>query len=74
MSIARMTQNMEIKFWNLIIPVMEEKGPLMKTIHSFKRASSAKIVNIVLLILIWAAIGFVSGMIIGRFMWILQLL
>ena len=74
MTIYRLAQNLEIKFWNLIIPVMEEEGPLMKTIRSVKRVSREKHNLIAVLILIWAAIGFITGMIIGRVILLLQIL
>jgi hypothetical protein len=74
MSIYRLAENFEIKFWNAIIPVMAEEGPLMKTIRSIKQISPSKPRNIALLILIWAAIGFVSGVILGRLILIFQIL
>jgi hypothetical protein len=74
MSVYRLAHNLEIKFWNVIIPVMAEEGPLMKTIRSIKQITPTKPRNIALLILIWAAIGFVSGVILGRLMMILQIL
>ena len=74
MTIYRLAQTIEIKFWNLIIPVIEEEGPLMKTIHTLKRVSCAKAGYIALLVLIWSAIGFVTGMIIGRVFWMMQFL
>ena len=74
MTIYRITQDIEIKFWNLVILLMEDEGPFMKTIHTVKKTTGKSVVNIFLLILIWAAIGFVSGMIIGRLILIFQLL
>ena len=74
MMIYRLAQNIEIQFWNMIIAVMEVEGPLMKTIRSVKRASRTKPSLIAVLILIWAAIGFVTGLIIGRVILLLQLL
>jgi hypothetical protein len=74
MTIYRITQGIEIKFWNIITPMMSDEGVLMKTIRSTKRGVRGQPLNIALLILIWAAIGFVSGMLIGRIILILQLL
>lgn len=67
-----MAQDIEIKFWNAIIPVMTDEGILMKTFRVINKAVQGKIFNIVMLILIWAAIGFVSGMLIGRLIWMIQ--
>jgi hypothetical protein len=74
MTIYHITQTIEIKFWNAIIPVIEKEGILMKTIRSIKQISSEKAVRIAMLILIWAAVGFVSGMVIGRIILLLQIL
>jgi hypothetical protein len=74
MSVYRLAQNLEIKFWKAVIPVMAEEGPLMKTIQSIKKFSPSKPRNIALLIMIWAAIGFVSGVILGRWIVIFQIL
>lgn len=74
MSIYHLTQTIEIKFWKLITPIMDEKGPLMKTLHNAQQAARTKLIHIALLVIVWAAIGFISGMLIGRVIWILQLL
>ena len=74
MSVYRLAHHLEIKFWNAVIPVMAEEGPLMKTIRSIKQITPTKPRNIALLILIWAAIGFVSGVILGRLILIFQIL
>lgn len=74
MTIYKMAQNLEIQFWNAIILVMTNEGLLMKTIRATKRGVHRKAINTAVLILIWAAIGFVSGMLIGRIILILQLL
>ena len=74
MTIYCLTQHIEIQFWNLVILLMEDEGPLMKTIRSINQTTGKSVVNILLLILVWAAIGFISGMIIGRFILMFQLL
>jgi hypothetical protein len=74
MTIYRLTQHIEIQFWNLVILLMEDEGPLMKTIRSINQTTGKSVINILLLILVWAAIGFISGMIIGRFILMFQLL
>jgi hypothetical protein len=74
MSIYHITQDIELKFWKLIIPIMDEEGPLMKTLHTTTQAARTKLIHIALLVIVWAAIGFISGMLIGRVIWILQVL
>ena len=73
MAINRIAQDIEIKFWKMIMPVLEDEGMFMKTITTIKHASRSKLVNIAVLLFVWAAIGFVSGLIIGRFIMIFQL-
>ncbi len=74
MTIYRLAQTIEIKFWNVIIPVIEEGGPLMKIMPSIKSVFRAKQSQIAMLVLVWSAIGFVTGMIIGRLLWMLQII
>lgn len=74
MTVDRFTQSLEIKFWNVIIPVIENEGLLMKGLQSMKRRFFTKQSQIAFLVLVWSAIGFVSGMIIGRVLWLLQII
>ena len=74
MNFNQMAQNTEIKIWNLILLIIQEEGPLMKTIHAINKSPYSKIRTIALLIIIWATIGFVSGIILGRLIYLFQLL
>lgn len=71
--ICRFTQAVEIKFWTAITPIMTDEGFLMKMMRATKQAIHNKALNIAVLILVWAAIGFVTGMIIGRLIFMFQL-
>lgn len=73
MSVHKMVQNFELKFWGIVIPIMEESGLLMKITRFFSRIIHSKVTKIFLVILVWAAVGFVSGLIIGRFIWMFKL-
>lgn len=73
MTIYKLTQRFEIQFWNFILPIIEEKGPLMKLINSTQNTLRAKTTRIALLIFVWAGVGFVSGLIIGKLMMVLNL-
>jgi len=66
MTIHRISQKAEIKFWDAVIPIMEEEGPLMKTFQIFYKFIHTKAGYITFLILLWSAIGFIIGMILGR--------
>jgi len=74
MTTCGIVQDVEIKFWKVIIQVMADEGILMKTLRTTKKVLHGKALNVALLVLVWAAIGFVSGMLIGRVLLILQLL
>jgi hypothetical protein len=66
MSIQRISQLVEIKFWGAVTPILESEGPVMKITKLFYRFIHTKAGYISILILLWSAIGFVAGMIIGR--------
>lgn len=74
MSLFEFTQKVEIRFWEIIIPVIDEKGLLMKTALSGKRLMHSKPGLIALLVLVWSTVGLIAGIIIGRLVWMLQLL
>lgn len=59
-------QKFEIKLWNLLIPVIESDGPIMKNLTSFKKILSNRLIYLVLLLFLWAKIGFIAGMVTGR--------
>lgn len=74
MGINKIAQTLEINFWKLIIPIIQEEGPLMKTIRSIKKSPYSKLSYIAILIFLWAAIGLVSGIILGRLFVLFQIL
>jgi hypothetical protein len=74
MSIFKAVQKLEENFWNKFIQYMSSEGIIMKTLQKTKRIVYPQRRNILLLIFIWAAIGFVSGMLIGRLCVLLQLI
>lgn len=74
MTVQKLVQHFEIKFWGIVIPIMADSGLLMKITRFFSKIIHSKLASVILLLLIWAAIGFVSGMILGRIIWIFQLL
>jgi len=66
MSIIKITKHVEIKFWDAVTPILEKEGPLMKLTQLFYRFIHKKSGYICIMILLWGAIGFVSGLILGR--------
>ena len=74
MTVNQIADVFEIKFWNIIIPFMEEKGPIMKIIQWFKQLIYSKAGFLIFLFIIWSAVGFIFGLTLGRVIWMLQLL
>lgn len=72
MSIHNLTQDVEIKFWDLVINLMEEDGPITKFIEFFKSILDTKIGSLALLIIVWASVGFIAGLIIGKIVSLIQ--
>jgi hypothetical protein len=52
---------------------MEEGGVLMKIIQFIKKSLISRVGFLVFLFLTFAAVGFLSGMILGRIIWMVQL-
>jgi hypothetical protein len=72
-SLVELSQFVEIKFWNIVTPMMAEKGPLMKIIKTHQRILSSRAGYLMTLLIVWAAVGFLSGMVLGRIIWIVQM-
>ena len=73
MSVNKFAQTIEMKFWNLLIPVMQDEGPLMKNLNLIKHSVDKKVLYLILLVFIWAKIGFAAGMLAGRLLWMMQI-
>ncbi len=65
-------QKFEMKLWNLLIPVMESKGPLMNSLILFRKILNNRLIYLVLLLFLWAKIGFIAGMVTGRLVLLFQ--
>ncbi len=65
-------QKFEIKLWNLLIPFMESEGPLMRNLTTFKTILNNRLIFLVLLVFLWAKIGFIAGMVTGRLILLIQ--
>jgi len=68
----KFTQQCEIHFWDIVIMIAQEEGPVMKLINKSRESSGSRIGTFLLLILIWAAVGFSVGMIFGRLIALIQ--
>jgi len=73
MTIHKVTQDFEIKFWDILIWFMKEEGPLSKFMRWFTDVIHSKAGFFTVLIILWAIMGFIMGIVLGRVIWILQL-
>jgi hypothetical protein len=74
MALLKVIQLLEINFWSLLILLLQEKGPLMKIVHWLRQVMQTKSGYLTVLIFVWSGIGFVFGLVLGRIIWMLQLL
>lgn len=73
MTIHKLAQNFEMKFWDIVTPFMADEGPIMKTINVINGVIKSRAGYLALLIFVWAGVGFVSGLILGRLFWMIQI-
>jgi hypothetical protein len=73
MALQKLTKKIEIKFWDTVTPLMEDKGPIVKTKNFLYKTIHTRFGFLCLLILVWGSVGFVSGLLIGRLLGILPL-
>ena len=73
MTIQQIAQNCEMKFWDIVIPFMAEEGQVMKTINAVKNLFRSREGFMALLFLVWAAVGFVSGLVLGKLIEMVQI-
>lgn len=57
---------MEMKFWDTVTPLMDVNGPILKTKKALYKTIHSKSGFLGLLILVWSAVGFTAGLLIGR--------
>jgi hypothetical protein len=74
MAMMKVIQMLEVNFWELFILTFQEEGPIMKLISSLKRMMRTKAGYLAILIIVWSGIGFLIGLVLGRVIWMLQLL
>ncbi|MBG0771312.1 MAG: hypothetical protein H0S82_06355 [Anaerolineaceae bacterium] len=66
MNRKRLVRKMEMKFWDTVTPLMDENGPILKTKKILHKTLHSKEGFLGLLILVWSAVGFTAGLVIGR--------
>jgi hypothetical protein len=66
MIIDKFAERFELRFWDIVILMTQEKGPLMKIVKKSKEMKRSRFGTLLILILVWAAVGFTVGLIFGR--------
>jgi len=74
MSIYKIAVFVELNFWKAIIPAMEKEGLIMKLTQYLYRIIHTKLGYLLLLIIVWGAIGFTAGLLLGRIMMLFNLI
>jgi len=72
MRIEKVFQGYETRFWKVVTPMMGDKGILMKIVQFFQNILKSQVGYLILLGIIWAAVGFLSGMMLGRVIYLVQ--
>jgi hypothetical protein len=62
-----------MKFWHFVIDMLDEDGPIVTFIQFFKRIMDTRIGSLALLIIVWASVGFIAGLIIGKLVSLIQI-
>jgi len=62
----------EKKFWGFAIKAMKADGLLVKEIKSISSFSHSKAGFYSLCLLVWAAVGFFLGLVLGKIYWFFQ--
>lgn len=73
MVLLKVLQILEINFWGVLILLFQKEGPLMKMAEWLQGIMQKKSGYIAVMILVWSAIGFLLGIVLGRILWMLQL-
>lgn len=66
MTSQKLSQTIEMRFWKSLLPLIEEKGPIVKAKRWFYKVIHSKPGFLVVLVFIWSAVGFFAGLLIGR--------
>jgi hypothetical protein len=74
MSIHELTRSIELNFWKTVIPIMGEKGIIMKFMQSLYCIIHSKLGYLLLLIIIWGGVGFTAGLLFGRLLILFNLI
>lgn len=66
MNRKRLVRKLEMKFWDTVTPLMDSDGPILKSKRFVYKTIHSKAGFMGMLVLVWSAVGFVSGLLIGK--------
>ena len=66
MNRKRLVRKIEMKFWDTVTPLMDSTGPILKSKQFLYKTIHSKAGFMGMLVLVWSAVGFVSGLVIGK--------
>jgi hypothetical protein len=66
MIIDKFAERFELRFWDIVILIAQEEGPLMKLVKKSKEMKRSRVGTFLILILVWATVGFTVGLIFGK--------
>lgn len=62
----KITKRAEIKFWDAITPIMADGGPILRIRKAIYHVLHTKPGFVIILAVLWGAVGFLSGLLIGK--------
>lgn len=62
----KITKRAEIKFWDAITPIMAVGGPILRIRKAIYHVLHTKPGFVIILAVLWGAVGFLSGLLIGK--------
>jgi len=66
MIIDKFAERFELRFWDIVTVIAQEEGPLMKLVKKSKEMKRSRFGTLLILILVWATVGFTVGLIFGK--------
>lgn len=72
MTFGKVVQSIENKFWGAAIKVMKEDGLLLKGVNWISTIVHSRAGYYGLCLLVWAAVGFLLGLVLGKIYWFIQ--
>ena len=73
MILLKVLSLLEINFWSLLILVFQEEGPLMNIAHWLRGIMQKKSGYLTVMVIVWSAVGLLIGLVLGRIIWMMQI-